>query len=220
MPVPGRTLPLSPAHRWAQMTEPSWLACVFAGVMLLIAACCAVRLGFWRLRCRQADPQADVLHIVMGVAMAGMLEPRIALVPRGVWLAVFAVATVWFGWQSILARGRSRAAGGWCAHPAPHAVECAAMLYMLLASRSAMTMPGMSGPGGSANPALTLVLALFMLGYIVWTVDQLAVLSRARTQPSAGQRGDAGAVALAPRFAACYKIAMGVAMGYMLLAMV
>jgi hypothetical protein len=202
------------------MTEPGWLAGVFAGVMLLIATCCAVRLGFWRLRGRQADPQADALHILMGVAMAGMLEPRIAVIPDGVWLAVFAVAAVWFGAQASRARGRSRFTRGRCAHPAPHAVECAAMLYMLLASRSAMTMPGMGRSGASANPALTLVLALFMLGYIVWTADQLAILSRARPQTTAGQHGDAGAVALAPRFAACYKIAMGVAMGYMLLAMV
>jgi hypothetical protein len=94
------------------------------------------------------------------------------------------------------------------------------MLYMLLPSKPAMRMPGMSGPGPSANPALTLVLALFMLGYILWTADQLAILSRARTQTTVGERGDTGTVTLAPRFAACYKIVMSLAMGYMLLAMV
>ncbi len=202
------------------MTGPGWLAAAFAGLMLLIAASCAVRLGFWRLRGRVADPQADVLHVLMGVAMAGMLEPRIAPVPGSAWLAVFAVAAAWFGWQAIGGRGRSRLTRARCAHPAPHAVECAAMLYMLLPSRPAMTMPGMGGPGASANPALTLVLALFMLGYIVWTADQLATLSRARTLATARRRRDDAAVVLAPRFAACYKIAMGVAMGYMLLGMV
>jgi Domain of unknown function (DUF5134) len=220
MQVPRRALRFSLARGWAQMTEPGWLAGAFAGVMLLIATCCAVRLGFWRLRGRQADPQADVLHIVMGVAMAGMLEPKIAVVPDGVWLAIFAGAAVWFGWQAIRARSQNRFTRARCAHPAPHAVECAAMLYMLRPARSAMAMPGMGGSGASANPALTLVLALFMLGYIVWTVDQLAIQSRARTQTAADQRGDVSTVALAPRFAACYKIAMSVAMGYMLLAMV
>jgi hypothetical protein len=220
MPVPCRALRFSRARGWAQMIGPGWLAGVFAGVMLLIASCCAVRLGFWRLRGRQTDPQADVLHVVMGVAMAGMLEPRIAAVPDGAWLAVFAVATVWFGWQLVGARARSRLPRARCAHPAPHAVECAAMLYMLVASRSAMTMPGMGGSGASANPALTLVLALFMLGNILWTADQLAKLSRAGSQTTANQRGNVAAVALAPRSAACYKIAMSVAMGYMLLAMV
>jgi hypothetical protein len=202
------------------MTGPGWLAVVLAGLMLVIAACCAIRLGFWKLRGRAADPQADVLHVLMGVAMAGMLEPRIAPVPHRVWLGVFAVAAAWFGWQAIRARSRSRLTRASCAHPAPHAVECAAMLYMLVPSRPAMTMAGMAGSGSLANPALTLVLALFMLGYIVWIADQLATRPRARTLTTAGHRRDDAAVALAPRFAACYKIAMSVAMGYMLLAMV
>jgi hypothetical protein len=201
------------------MTGPGWLAVVLAGLMLLISACCAIRLGFWKLRRRAADPQADVLHVLMGVAMAGMLQPGIALVPHNIWLGVFAVAATWFGWQAIRARSRSRPSRASCAHPAPHAVECAAMLYMLRPSRP-MTMPGMAGSGFAANPALTLVLALFMLGYIVWIADQLTTRSRARTQATAGHPRDDAAVALAPRFAACYKIAMSVAMGYMLLAMV
>jgi hypothetical protein len=202
------------------MTGPGWLAGVFAGLMLVIAASSAVRIGFWRLRGRAADPQADVLHVLMGVAMAGMLEPRIAPAPHGVWLGVFAIGAAWFGSQAIRARGRSRLSRASCAHPAPHAVECAAMLYMLLPSRAAMAMPGMGRSGFSPNPALTLVLALFMLGYIVWTAEQLTSSSHARTPTAAGHRRDDAAVALAPRFAACSKIAMSVAMGYMLLAMV
>ena len=75
-----------------------------------------------------------------------------------------------------------------------------------------MAMPGMSGTSAAGNPALALVLALFMVGYILWTTDHLAALSRV-SGPSGGQ-------ALAPRLAACYKIVMSVAMGYMLLAMV
>ena len=91
------------------------------------------------------------------------------------------------------------------------------MLYMLLPARSAdrgaaMAMPGMSGTSAAGNPALALVLALFMVGYILWTTDHLAALSRV-SGPSGGQ-------ALAPRLAASYKIVMSIAMGYMLLTMV
>ena len=53
-----------------------------------------------------------------------------------------------------------------------------------------MAMPGMSGPAEAGNPALALVLALFMAGYILWTTDQLASLSKAqgrRTRPQAGR---------------------------------
>jgi hypothetical protein len=108
------------------------------------------------------------------------------------------------------------------------------MLYMLLpATRAgrgpAMAMPGMSGPAEAGNPALALVLALFMAGYILWTTDQLASLSKARAagpvpKPAAAAprapRPASAARALAPRFAACYKIAMSVAMGYMLVTMI
>lgn len=47
-----------------------------------------------------------------------------------------------------------------------------------------------------------------LVGYVLWTADQLASLARAAT---------AATPALAPRLAACYKIAMGLAMGYMLI---
>jgi hypothetical protein len=203
------------------VTGPAWLAAWLAGLMLLVAASCAGRLAIWQLRDRGTEPQVDGLHVLMGVAMAGMLEPRLGQVPDTVWRAVFAVAAAWFSWQAIRARGGRRSGRPACAHPAPHAVECAAMLYMLLPATPAgrgpvMAMPGMSGPAGAGNPALALVLALFMVGYILWTTDQLASLSRAR----AARAGSASRRSLAPRFAACYKIAMSVAMGYMLVTMI
>ncbi len=232
------------------MTGPGWLPAGFAALMLVIACCCAARLVIWRVRGRTTELEADALHVLMGVAMAGMLEPRLSPVPAAVWRAVFAAAAAWFAWQAIRARSRSRSRNWQCAHPGPHAVECAAMVYMLLPAhaagyRPAMAMSGMSGTAATANPALALVLALFMLGYILWTSDQLATLSRAGAAvsvgpPSAGvsaptphgpaarvvskvgvERADSPSVAaLAPKFAAWYKIAMSVAMGYMLITMI
>ena len=217
------------------MTGPAWLVAGLAVLMLLVAAYCAGRLAMWRLRGRNTEVDADGLHVAMGVAMAGMLEPRLSPVPGSVWVTVFAAAAAWFAWQAIRSRparsrpAGSRPAGSRCAHPAPHAVECAAMLFMLLPAGPAghgppAAMPGMSGAGGAltGNPALALVLALFMLGYILWTTDRLAGLSRANAVVAA--RGAAldqpAAAALAPRLAACYKIAMSIAMGYMLVMMI
>ncbi len=236
------------------MTAPAWLPVGFAAVMLLIAACCAARLAIWRVRGRTTELEADALHVLMGVAMAGMLEPRLSPVPAAAWRALFAAAAAWFAWRAISARGRPRSRNWRCAHPGPHAVECAAMIYMLLPARvaghaTAMAMPGMTGTAATVNPALALVLALFMAGYILWTSDQLAALSRAgAAAASSAGTGNAGTSAasshdpaparalthrrsgacgggavtapLAPKFAACYKIAMSVAMGYMLIAMV
>jgi hypothetical protein len=133
----------------------------------------------------------------------------------------------------------------------PHLIECVAMLYMLLpvhGSRPAnggagMAMAGMGASGASTGsfPALAIVLALFMLGYIVWTTDRLAALVQARATPApartAGPPRDADAAAstpagagtpagsraggtvLAPALATCGKLAMSITMGYMLILM-
>lgn len=230
------------------MTGPAWLVGGLALLMLLVAVCCAARLALCRFRGRVTELDADAVHVVMGVAMAGMLRPGLSLFPAAVWLPVFAVAAAWFTGRAIRARIGGRPGTSRCAHPGPHAVECAAMLYMLRpaglpGSGPATGMPGMSAASAATtagNPALALVLALFMLGYMLWTTDRLAAISRARS--ATGVRGAAAVrppadtsappalalathgapssrPALAPRFAACYKIAMSIGMGYMLVTM-
>jgi uncharacterized protein DUF5134 len=246
------------------MAGPSWLAVTLAAVMIVTALYCASRLAASRLRRRATELDADAVHAVMGAAMTGMLLPRLSPVPGSVWQAVFAVAAAWFAWQAIRGR-RGHPPGGWrCCHPVPHLVECVAMIYMLVpvpgswpgGQGQQMPMPGMSQDAGPAGtlPALALVLALFMTGYVLWTADQLTSLARATSAtttrdaarpparllvttgaPAAAGTQGAGAPAasaapavhrhpaaspaLAPRLAACYQIAMGIAMGYMLITM-
>jgi Domain of unknown function (DUF5134) len=200
------------------MTGPAWLAPLLAAVMLLIAAGSVARLGLWWLRGRAAEPEADALHAVMGVAMAGMLESAIRPVPATAWLAVFTAAGIWFTARAIRARTQSSEPRSWrCAHPAPHTVECAAMIYMLVPATGrghghVMAMAAMTSAAPTANPALALLLALFMLGYIMWTADRLTGQYRPRSVTIGGE-------ALAPRAAAWSRIAMSLAMGYMLLTM-
>jgi uncharacterized protein DUF5134 len=231
----------------ASVSGPAWLTGSFAVLMVVIAAYCICRLAVARLRGRDTELDTDGLHVLMGAAMAGMLEPRLAAVPGVAWRAVFAAAAAWFAWQAIRPAGRAGCAR--CAHPAPHAVECAVMVYMLAPVGSwpgghgpGMTMPGLNQGATAGNPALTLVLALFMLGYVLWATDRLARLSRAGAaaprlspaavtvpaaaiaagEPSPGAASLAsppGRAVLAPRLAACYKVAMGIAMGYMLVMM-
>lgn len=86
------------------MTGPAWLVALLAAAMVLIAAGAAARLALWRLRGRSAEPEADVLHVLMGVAMAGMLEPTLTPFPDVAWRVVFAVAAVWFAGRAIRAR--------------------------------------------------------------------------------------------------------------------
>ena len=136
---------------------------------------------------------------------------------------MFAAAAAWFAWQAIRPGGRAGRAR--CAHPALHAVECAVMVYMLVPVGSwsaghglGMAMPGLNQGATAGNPALTLVLALFMLGYVLWATDQLACLSRA-TAAAAAYPQPASIPVLAPRPAASYKIIMGITIGYMLITM-
>lgn len=144
------------------------------------------------------------------------------------------------------------AAGPLSRFPVPHLIESVAMLYMLLPvhgplpthGRAGMAAAGMgpsTGPAGSL-PVLAVLLAMFMLGYIVWTTDRLTSLARARTategpgRPGGGAPGAAGAApvtraagtgrgdqpgrpALAPGLAACGRLAMSITMGYMLMVM-
>jgi hypothetical protein len=118
-----------------------------------------------------------------------------------------------------------------------------------------MPMPGTGGghaAAGGSLLALSVILALFMIGYVLWTADHLTALARAHAAVTGGPRDESGiqviaagrsgvvgiqdatggaggalpgpayrpdGSALAPRLAACYKIAMGIAMGYMLILM-
>lgn len=179
------------------MTGHAWLTGGFAALMIATAACCAGRLVISRLQGRATELDTDAVHVLMGVAMAGMLEPQLGPVPAIAWRAVFATAAAWFAWQAIRPGGRAGAMR--CAHPAPHAVESAAMVYMLLPAGSrpsgrgsAMAMPGMSGAATVGNPAVTLLLALFMLGYILWAIDRLTALSRARSAATASTAAAGG----------------------------
>ena len=172
------------------MAGPFWLAGTFAAVVMLAGAYSASRLAISFRRGRATEFDADALHAAMGAAMAGMLVPRLSVLPDGVWVVIFGIAAAWFGWRAVRTRGFAAAPGSPFRLPVPHLIECVAMLYMLLPvhgprpthGRTGMAMAGMgasAGPAGSL-PVLAVVLALFMLGYIVWTTDRLASLARAR----------------------------------------
>ncbi len=201
------------------MAGPSWLADGFAAVMIVTAVYSASRLALSRLRGLATEADADGLHALMGTAMAGMLVPRLALLPASVWAVVFGVTGSWFAVCAIRAQGARPLRSARCRFPVPHMIECIAMLYMLLAAPGTQgaAMPGMGTSPASLGgfPALAVVLAMFMIGYVMWATDRLAALARARIAPA----GDGGPV-LAPKLAACGKLAMGITMGYMLLVMI
>jgi hypothetical protein len=224
------------------MAGPIWLTAVFAAVMVTVAVYCSGRLVAARRWRRPTELDTDGTHVVMGVAMAGMLVERLRILPSGAWEAVVAVGAVWFGWRALRMRRGAPSSPWRCLPPMPHVVECAAMLYMFLvlpASLAAATggMGGMSASSAvSRDSFLALDLALFMFGYVVWVGDRLGARAPALAfalprRPALAVSSATGAPAeqtepdppepgspfLAPRCAALCQIAMGLTMGYMLI---
>jgi Domain of unknown function (DUF5134) len=186
------------------MSGLSWLAYSFAALMLATSAYCLSRLAVsWRHR-RPTDHQVDAVHVLMGVAMAGMLVPSLRVFWVGGWEIVFSAGALLFGWRMISDARANRRSG----HHLQHVLACVAMVYMLAAATAAVkqasggsAMGGMGG--GSAHfSTLALVLALALFGYVVWTTDRFSSLA-----PVAALRANyAPAVVVAPATAAATQL--------------
>jgi hypothetical protein len=228
---------------------PAWTLDIFAALMLVVAVVSVARLVLarpWQRGSAVAD--TDIAHLLMAIAMAGMLAPGLTIVPDAPWEIIFAMMTAWFAERvagDARANGRQALAGGHCV---PHLVHSAAMLYMFLAlERLARSdSPGMAGMGGSAPvmpalhyPTVAFVFALVLIGYTVWDLDQLsdalpgftvavasvpdAALAGMPAVAVAGGgsgRGGLHEVLLSAGTTAGCRIVMGVTMALMLLIMV
>jgi hypothetical protein len=226
------------------MGAPAWLTGSFAALMLTVATYCAGRLAVTRRWQRPTELDTDAGHVLMGLAMAGLLVARLRILPPATWEAVFAAGTAWFAWQLVKSRRRNAVASWRCLHPAPHLVECVAMLYMFFAATpltARAAAAGMAGLAPSRFSVLALLMALFMVGYVVRVADRLPLrapapalaLALAPAAAPAAPNIPAPAATpapadcvpttarpyLAPRCAALCKIAMGLTMAYMLVLM-
>ena len=184
---------------------PSWILDIFAAIMLVVAAVSAARLVAarpWQHRTRPAAlADIDVAHLLMAIAMAGMLAPGLQTLPDGAWEVIFAVMTAWFGYRvarDAQVSGVRALAGGHCA---PHLIHAGAMLYMFAAvsapaghgsgGMGGMGGGGMSGMGTLSLPFLAFLFALVLVGYSIWDLDQLS-------GPGAGGHYSLAAARVAP----------------------
>jgi hypothetical protein len=163
---------------------PDWILDIFAAIMLAVSGVSAARLVAARPWQRGAVvTDTDISHLLMGIAMAGMLAPSLGTLPDGAWAAVFCVLALWFGYRvarDYRANGARALAVGHCA---PHLVHSAAMVYMFLAitgpaARGASGMGAISGLSTLHVPTLALLFALILAGYTIWDLDQLSSLRR------------------------------------------
>jgi hypothetical protein len=168
--------------------------------------------------------------------MAGMLVSGLRTLPSAIWEVVFAAAAMWFGYRVLQARRGAQPSPWRSSHPLPHLVECAAMVFMfLILPASAAVGAATSGMSVTMTATesrfsfLTLPLALYLLGYVVWLGDRVTLHAPALalatptgdTRPAiaSGPGFAATQSYLAPRCAAICKITMGITMGYMLILM-
>ena len=165
---------------------PSWILDIFAALMLVVAAVSAGRLVVaqpWRRGAQRAVlADIDVAHLLMAIAMAGMLTASLQTLPNGAWQVIFGLLTAWFAYRvarDLQVSGVRALAGGHCA---PHLIHAAAMLYMFLALAAPTAHgSGMGGMGGAAGtmgtlslPFLAFIFALLLIGYSIWDLDQLS----------------------------------------------
>jgi len=213
------------------MGGPAWLTGIFAAAVLAVAVYCTGRLVAARRWRRLTELDTDGAHVVMGVAMAGMLVSGLRTLPSAIWEVVFAAGAAWFGYRMLQARRGARPSLWRSSHPLPHLVECAAMVFMFLILPASAAARGISMTATESRFSfLTLPLALFLFGYVVWlgdrvTLHALALALALATAPASGGSPSPRASAepapsyLAPRCAAICKITMGITMGYMLILM-
>jgi len=168
------------------VAQPTWLAYSFGVVMVAVSLYCVAWLIAARRRSHPKHVDVNVAHVAMGLAMAGMLVPRLKVLPDGLWEAGFVAMSLWFAWQAArlvahhvgLRVEVSRRHG--LSHNLIHLVMGLAMVYMYLAAVPAGTAAGsalsMTGPTGAAANfvGLPLLFVAILFASAVWQLDGLS----------------------------------------------
>jgi len=225
------------------MPDPSWLGYSFGVALMVVGAYCVARLVAAAPMGRQNHYDVNVAHVLMALAMVGMLVPGWNIVPVGLGETVFALMALWFlgkGIRLALVHGRGVLRGGHASHLRHyliHMVMACSMLYMywlgmpVTQATSGATMSGSAMPGPPADagdPGLTLLLTLTLLASAVWQLDSISRFSGARAPALVMSDGTSGLEAvepaerpwLAPRLEVGCHVAMCIVMAYVLVLMV
>ena len=189
------------------MLHPTWLAYSFGVVMVAVSLYCIAWLVVAGRRRHQRHVDVNISHVAMGLAMAGMLVPRLDVVPEGLWEVVFGAVALWFAWHAVGVvmhgvgvRVQAKRRHG-LSHNLIHLVMGLAMLYMYLAAVPAGAATGtamaMTGPTGAAANfvGLPLVFVAILFGSAVWQLDGLSRYAPVRGEPVGAMTADAGAAA-------------------------
>jgi hypothetical protein len=225
------------------MAHPTWLAYGFAALMVSVSVYCIGRLVLAKRLNRRNHVDVNVSHVLMGLAMIGMLVPRWNVIPNVLWELAFGVLALYFLAMSVRFVARHGVIGldddhvHHLSHYSIHMFMGCAMLYMYwlgmpitATSGSAMSMSG--APAGVGDPGLTLFIIAVLLASAIWQLDSISRFSSQRHLAFSTLGGGTGGggvepvgdteerLWLAPRLEIACHIAMCFTMAYMLVLMV
>jgi hypothetical protein len=152
------------------MAEYPWVSDACAAAMIAVALYCVARLALSLITSKSTRRDADAVHGVMAVSMAGMFQPALATGHSGLWVLVFSASALWFGW-GVLHEWDHLDSGHALGSQLNHLVMCAAMVYMLLVMGSGASgsprgagMLAMDHQAAAPSPFLAIMLAVLLLG--------------------------------------------------------
>jgi uncharacterized membrane protein YgcG len=174
--------------------------------MASVSVYCIGRLALARRFGRRCHHDVNVSHVVMGLAMVGMLVPRWNVIPNRVGEVVFGILAVYFLAMSVRLVSRNGFRGAdddhlhGISHNLIHMVMACAMLYMYwlgmpltASSRAVMSMSGL--PTGAGDPGLTLLIIVVLFASAVWQLDSISLFAPSRQlvlSTVGGGSGDGG----------------------------
>ncbi len=211
------------------MPDHGWPGSVLAATVLAAAAYSVGRIVVGPLRVRRVHYDVDLTHALMGTSMAGMFVANLSFLGPAIWQAAFAVIIAWYATRAILGAQISYSSSQrGLLDQTGHLLSVAAMLYTLHATPSAtteaterantasstpmdMAMPSAGTVHANAHvPALALLFAALLLGYIVLVANRARQAIRAHVPPAIRHP------LLAPRTGVACEVVMCAAMTIML----
>jgi hypothetical protein len=210
------------------VNAPPWFSALLSALMLFLAGYSLWRLLISRAWGRATDYDTDVLHLVAGIAVAGMISSWMPTLPRGTWFAAFACGGIYlvvrarYVWTELSER-RRLLEGAAC---------CAVLIYMVLAGVAPSTlsgstageytmagMPGMIADQTITYPTIGLIFVVGLAFGSVLIVNRVDFSLAPRPAPTIGGPND-GAPAtdiLAPRTVQLCRVLLLLVLAYTIL---
>src|SRR5208282_6127059 len=129
--------------------------------MVSVSMYCLGRLLVAKRWDRRNDYGVNISHVLMGLAMAGMLVPRWDPIPDRIWVVAFSLIAAWFAVMSVRfvgehgLRGSDAGHAHHISHHLIHMTMAGAMVYMYEVSvpaGSSSTVGAMSDAAARAQP--------------------------------------------------------------------